>query len=213
MILRLIKWLSRFNTFVERSGCMFQMATRPVALSAPMPPVANLVPSGWTSRAKMGRSSEAIQCGFRICILRGDYSTHFTSRFLNLHFEKENLILFLSVWFIVWLAVGSTISGLHPRTRWKDQIWHDINWNVSLMREILSIFNRNEPQYFNMSMCLLNQSIIWYSANFRHPETKAEKALLKTLGPKQRLGHFAVFRIVEVGSFSFWGRDEKVRLL
>ena len=54
---------------MERSGCMFQMATRPVALSAPMPPVANLDPSGWTSRAKMGRSSEAIQCGFRICIL------------------------------------------------------------------------------------------------------------------------------------------------
>ena len=67
---------------------MFQMATRPVALSAPIPPVANLVPSGWTSRAKMGRSSEAIQCGFRICISVGD-DCHFTSRFLNLHFEGK----------------------------------------------------------------------------------------------------------------------------
>ena len=58
---------------------MFQMATRPVALSAPIPPVANLVPSGWMSRAKMGRSSEAIQCGFRICILQDDrLSLHFT---------------------------------------------------------------------------------------------------------------------------------------
>ena len=44
-------------------------------------------------------------------------------------------------------------------------------------------------------------------------KTVAYLALLKTLGPKQTLGHFAVFRIVEVGSFAFLGRDEKVRLL
>ena len=37
-------------------------------------------------------------------------------------------------------------------------------------------------------------------------------ALLKTMGPKQTLGHFAIFRIVEVGSFAFLGRYDKVRL-
>ena len=36
-----------------------------------------------------------------------------------------------------------------------------------------------------------------------HPEEKP--ALLKTLGPKQTLGHSAVFRIVEVGSFAVSG--------
>ena len=55
----------------------------------------------------------------------------------------------------------------------------------------------------NVTQCAY-ENVVWAPSYFGQLIVRFW-ALLKTLGPKQTLGHSAVFRIVEVGSFAVSG--------